>query len=91
MSRHRPSVDALFESVAASAGKQALGIILTGMGSDGAAGMKQLPDVGCHTIAQNEASCLIYGMPKKAVEYGGVREVLSLDDIPAVLANTASA
>lgn len=79
--RHKPSVDMLFHSVAAVAGKQVLGIILTGMGNDGAAGMKAMHDAGAQTIAQDESSCVVFGMPKAAIELGGVDKILPLERI----------
>jgi len=85
VSRHRPSVDVLFRSAARYAGCNAVGAILTGMGDDGAAGMKELLDGGAHTIAQDEASCVVYGMPKEAVAHGGVMRELPLDQIAAGL------
>ncbi len=81
VSRHRPSVDVLFESVARVAGKNALGAIMTGMGGDGAAGLLSMRKAGAMTIAQDEASCIVYGMPKEAVRFGGVQLVSPLDDI----------
>ncbi|HEY8906403.1 MAG TPA: chemotaxis protein CheB, partial [Rhodoferax sp.] len=81
VSRHRPSVDVLFRSVAKCAGKNALGIIMTGMGDDGARGLKELHDTGARTLAQDEESCVVYGMPKEAVKLGAVDRVLPLDDI----------
>lgn len=78
---HRPSVDILFNSVAQYAGNNSLGIILTGMGNDGARGMKAMYDSGAYNIAQDEASSVVYGMPKVAVDSGGVNKVLSLDQI----------
>jgi two-component system chemotaxis response regulator CheB len=89
VSRHRPSVDILFRSVARFAGKNAVGVILTGMGSDGAGGMKEMKDCGAANIAQDEASCVVYGMPKEAVARGGVDHVLPLADIPAKLLQLA--
>jgi two-component system chemotaxis response regulator CheB len=87
VNRHRPSVDVLFRSVANIAGANALGVILTGMGKDGAHGMRELHDLGCWTIAQDEASCVVFGMPKEAIALGGVSEVLPLDRIgPALVA-----
>ncbi len=87
VSRHRPSVDVLFRSVSRYAGANAIGVILTGMGRDGAQGMKLMHDAGAHTIAQDEASCVVYGMPKEAVEAGGVNRVLPLAEISqAILA-----
>ncbi|MBS1154125.1 MAG: cheB [Proteobacteria bacterium] len=82
VNRHRPSVDVLFRSVAASKlGKCTLGVILTGMGKDGALGMREMHDAGVYTLAQDEASCVVYGMPKEAVTAGGVDEVLPLEDM----------
>lgn len=86
VNRHCPSVDVLYRSVARAAGAHALGIILTGMGDDGARGMKELYDIGATTLAQNEASCVVYGMPKEAVNLGGVSRSLSLHAMaPAIL------
>ncbi len=82
VSRHKPSVDVLFSTVAAVAGDKAIGVILTGMGRDGAAGMKKMHDTGAHTIAQDEESCVVYGMPREAVELGGVDEVVALNRVP---------
>lgn len=81
VNRHRPSVDVLFRSAANVAGSNALGIILTGMGKDGAQGMLEMKQAGAHTIAQSEASCVVFGMPKEAIALGGVDEVLPLKDI----------
>jgi two-component system chemotaxis response regulator CheB len=81
----RPSVDVLFSSVAQIAGTDAVAVILTGMGSDGAQGMKRIRDAGGWTIAQDEASCVVYGMPREAVKAGGVEESHSLARIPAVI------
>ncbi len=85
VSRHRPSVDVLFRSTARYAGKNAVGVILTGMGDDGAKGMREMHDAGAYTIAQDEASCVVFGMPKEAIAAGGVDEVLPLDAIPAAI------
>ncbi len=85
VSRHKPSVDVLFRSTAKSAGANALGIIMTGMGDDGARGMKEMHDAGAHTVAQDEQSCVVFGMPKEAIRTGGVDEVISLDAIPALI------
>ena len=82
VNRHRPSVDVLFRSAANSAGKNAVGVILTGMGKDGAAGMAELKQAGAYNFAQDEASCVVFGMPKEAIAHGGVDEVLPLEDIP---------
>lgn len=83
--RHRPSVDVLFRSVARVAGRNAIGVILTGMGADGARGMKEMKDQGADTIAQDEASCVVYGMPKEAVAMGAVDQIVSLDDIAGAI------
>lgn len=81
VNRHKPSVDVLFRSVADCAGRDALAIILTGMGDDGARGMKALHDKGARTVAQDEASCVVYGMPKEAVALGAVDEVMPLGQV----------
>jgi len=78
VSRHRPSVDVLFRSVAGAAGANALGLILTGMGDDGAAGLLEMKQAGAATLAQDEASCVVYGMPKEAVARGAVDRVIPL-------------
>lgn len=75
-------MDVLFRSGNNAAGKNAMAIIMTGMGDDGSIGIKELFDNGAYTIAQNEASCVVFGMPKKAIEKGAVSEVVSLDEIP---------
>lgn len=90
VSRHRPSVDVLFRSSAQAAGSNAIGIILTGMGDDGAHGMKEMHDAGALTIAQDEASCVVYGMPKEAVKLGGVDASLPLSAIPQLIMQTPS-
>ena len=91
VSRHRPSVDVLFRSAAKCAGKNALGIILTGMGDDGAIGMAEMHESGMSTIAQNEESCAVFGMPKEAIRRGGVDRILHLDEIaPAILSFVGS-
>jgi two-component system chemotaxis response regulator CheB len=81
VSRHRPSVDVLFRSAARYAGKNAVGVIMTGMGDDGAHGMKEMFDAGAVTIAQDEATCVVYGMPHEAVKMGGVNKVMPLQNI----------
>jgi two-component system, chemotaxis family, protein-glutamate methylesterase/glutaminase len=81
VSRHRPSVDVLFRCAARYAGKNAVGVILTGMGDDGASGMKEMKDAGAWTIAQNEATCVVFGMPHEAIKRGGASVVLPLDEI----------
>jgi two-component system chemotaxis response regulator CheB len=85
VSRHRPSVDVLFRSVARTAGRNALGIIMTGMGDDGARGLKEMREAGARTLGQDEDSCVVYGMPKEAMKAGGVERELSLDAIPAAI------
>ena len=79
--RHRPSVDVLFRSAARYAGKNAIGVIMTGMGDDGSRGMKEMHDSGAYTIAQDEASCVVFGMPNEAIKLGGVDSVLGLGAI----------
>lgn len=81
VNRHKPSVDVLFRSAADCAGRDALAIILTGMGDDGARGMKALHDKGARTVAQDEASCVVYGMPKEAVALGAVDDVMPLGQV----------
>ena len=81
VSRHRPSVDVLFRSAARYAGKNALGVIMTGMGDDGAKGMLELKQAGAYTIAQDEASCVVFGMPKEAIKLEAVDSILPLDEI----------
>ena len=81
VNRHRPSVDVLYRSAANNAGKNAIGIILTGMGKDGAAGMKEMHEAGAHTFAQDEASCVVFGMPKEAIAHGGVDEIVPLNEM----------
>ncbi len=81
VSRHRPSVDVLFRSAAKYAGKNVLGVIMTGMGDDGAKGMKEMRDAGAQTIAQDEATSVVFGMPKEAIKAGGVEKILPLEKI----------
>ncbi|KJV32641.1 chemotaxis protein CheY [Aquitalea magnusonii] len=81
VSRHKPSVDVLFRSAAKFAGRNALGIIMTGMGDDGARGLKEMHDAGAKTIAQDEDSCVVFGMPKEAIKLGAADEVMPLDNI----------
>ncbi len=83
--RHRPSVDVLFRSAARYAGPNAVGVILTGMGDDGARGMLEMKQAGAFNIAQDEASSVVFGMPKEAIKLDGVHKVLSLDHIPAAI------
>ncbi|MGB2831595.1 MAG: chemotaxis response regulator protein-glutamate methylesterase [Methylotenera sp.] len=91
VNRHKPSVDVLFDSAAACAGKNAVGVILTGMGKDGAAGMAQMKHAGAYNFAQNEESCVVYGMPREAVAQGGVDEVAHLNDLPKLVLNYLTA
>jgi len=81
VNRHRPSVDVLFRSVAKCAGANALGVIMTGMGDDGAAGLSEMRKAGARTLAQDEESCVVYGMPKEAVKRGGVERLVPLNAI----------
>ena len=78
---HRPSVDVLFESAAQVLGQRAIGVILTGMGKDGAAGMSRLKQAGGYTLAQDEASCVVFGMPREAIALGAAAEVVALPDL----------
>ncbi len=81
VSRHRPSVDVLFRSAARYAGKNVVGVIMTGMGDDGARGMSEMKEAGAYNIAQDEASCVVFGMPNEAIKKGGVDKVISLEKI----------
>lgn len=81
VNRHRPSVDVLFRSTARYAGANAIGVIMTGMGDDGAKGLLEMKQAGARTVAQDEKSCVVFGMPKEAIKLGGVEKVLSLDSI----------
>ena len=85
VNRHRPSVDVLFRSVAKFAGSNALGIIMTGMGDDGARGMKEMHDAGAKTLAQDEASCVVFGMPREAIKLNAVDQILPLDKLPEAM------
>lgn len=85
VSRHRPSVDVLFRSAAQAAGPNAIGVILTGMGDDGAEGLREMKGAGARTLAQDEASCVVFGMPKEAIARGAVDEILPLNMISAAL------
>ena len=89
VNRHRPSVDVLFRSVAHCAGKNALGVIMTGMGDDGARGLKELRDTGAHTVAQDEATCVVFGMPKEAIKLGAAERVLPLQNISTEILRAA--
>jgi len=91
VNRHRPSVDVLFESVAEAAGRRAAGAILTGMGKDGALGLLAMKRAGGRTIAQDEASCAVFGMPREAIAIGAVDEVAPLTEIAPRLLSWAAA
>jgi two-component system, chemotaxis family, protein-glutamate methylesterase/glutaminase len=82
VNRHKPSVDVLFRSVAQQAGRNAIGVLLTGMGKDGAVGLKEMRDVGSPTIAQDEATCVVFGMPREAIALGAASQVMGLHEIP---------
>ena len=90
VNRHRPSVDVLFRSTARYAGANAVGVILTGMGDDGARGLLEMHDAGAHTVAQDEASCVVFGMPAEAIKRGGVDRILPLDQIAGALLRAAA-
>jgi len=85
VNRHRPAVDPMFYSVAKYAGANSVGVILTGMGNDGAAGMLEMKKSGAYNLAQDEASCVVFGMPKEAIKAGGVDKILPLSDIPSAI------
>jgi two-component system chemotaxis response regulator CheB len=78
---HRPSVDVLFRSVAKAAGRNALGIVMTGMGSDGALGLKAMRETGAHTVAQDEATSVVFGMPREAIKLGAAQSILPLNEM----------
>jgi two-component system chemotaxis response regulator CheB len=82
VNRHRPSVDVLFRSAAAYAGKNAVGVILTGMGKDGAIGMLEMKNAGAHNFAQDEATCVVFGMPREAIAIGATHDVAPLNELP---------
>lgn len=90
VSRHRPSVDVLFRSVARAAGRNAVGVIMTGMGDDGARGLLEMRQAGARTVGQNEQSCVVYGMPNEAKKLGAVEEEVSLQRIPTTLLRLAA-
>jgi two-component system chemotaxis response regulator CheB len=90
VSRHRPSVDVLFKSVAQFAGRNAVGVIMTGMGSDGAEGLKMMRDAGAATIAQDESSCVVFGMPREAIKLGAADHVTRLNLIPELVLDLAA-
>ena len=89
VSRHRPSVDVLFRSVAKAAGPNAIGVIMTGMGDDGAQGLLEMRQAGAATIAQDEASCVVFGMPKEAIAIGAAESILPLQRIPNAIMGPA--
>lgn len=89
VNRHRPSVDVLFRSCAKFAGRNALGVIMTGMGDDGARGLKEMHDAGAATIAEDESTCVVFGMPREAIKLGAADRVLPLDAIPSAILNSA--
>jgi len=89
VSRHRPSVDVLFRSVAKAAGPNAVGVIMTGMGDDGAQGLLEMRQAGAVTIAQDEASCVVFGMPKEAIAIGAAEAILPLQRIPNAMMSPA--
>ena len=87
--RQRPSVEVLFDSVAQYVGKNAIGVILTGMGSDGADGLLKIKQSGAPTIAQDERSCVVFGMPKEAIKLGAAEKILDLKEIPEAILSYA--
>ncbi|MGZ5202117.1 MAG: protein-glutamate methylesterase/protein-glutamine glutaminase, partial [Telluria sp.] len=91
VNRHRPSVDVLFRSAAQAAGKNAVGVILTGMGKDGAAGMLEMKEAGAWNFAQDEASCVVFGMPREAIAVGAAHEVGALTALPSMVLNHLAA
>lgn len=90
VNRHRPSVDVLFHSCARTLGPHAVGVILTGMGDDGARGLLAMRQAGSHTIAQDESSCVVFGMPKEAIQCGGAEDVMALNRIPTAMLRLAT-
>ena len=92
VNRHKPSVEVLFKSAAAVVGRNAFGIMLTGMGNDGAAAMREMKDAGSYNYVQNEATCIVFGMPREAIAHGAADEVLPLGQIaPALIARLRAA
>ncbi|MEY4763648.1 MAG: hypothetical protein RI907_321 [Pseudomonadota bacterium] len=89
VNHHRPNADVLMKSVAQCAGANAIGVVMTGMGDDGARGLKEMLQAGAQTAAQDEASCVVYGMPKEAVKLGAAQHIVSLDDMPEWLMSAA--
>ncbi|MEJ6472713.1 chemotaxis response regulator protein-glutamate methylesterase [Pseudoalteromonas piscicida] len=90
VNRHCPSVDVMFRSVAMVAGHNACGIILTGMGADGAKGLLEMREAGAHTVAQDEQSSVVFGMPKEAIKLGGAAEVIALEEVPMLISRQSS-
>jgi two-component system chemotaxis response regulator CheB len=90
INHHRPSVDVLLRSVAQQAGRNAIGVIMTGMGDDGARGLREMHDAGAVTAAQDEQSCVVFGMPREAIKHGAVDDVVSLPDIAGWLLHQAA-
>jgi two-component system chemotaxis response regulator CheB len=90
VSRHRPSVDVLFRSAAQYAGSNAVGIIMTGMGDDGAKGLLEMKKAGAFTVAQDEESCIVFGMPKEAIALGAAAKIVPLSAIPAEILHARS-
>jgi two-component system chemotaxis response regulator CheB len=88
VNRHCPSVDVLFRSVAKCAGRNALGVIMTGMGDDGARGLREMRDAGAHTLAQDEATCVVFGMPKEAIRLEAAVRIVPLETIPGLILNS---
>ena len=88
VNRHCPSVDVLFRSVAKCAGRNALGVIMTGMGDDGARGLREMRDAGAHTLAQDEATCVVFGMPKEAIRLEAAVRIVPLETIPSLILNS---
>lgn len=82
VNHHRPNADVLFKSVAQCAGRNAIGVVMTGMGDDGARGLKEMFNAGAKTAAQDEASCVVFGMPREAIKHGGAQQVVSLEELP---------
>lgn len=90
VSRHKPSVDIMFRSLNNSAGGGAMAIMMTGMGDDGTIAMKELHDNGAYTVAQNEESCVVFGMPAQAIKAGAVKDICHLDEISEYIVNFSS-
>ena len=90
VSRHRPSVDVLFRSVAISVGSKAVGIIMTGMGDDGAQGLSEMKEAARATVAQDEATCVVFGMPKEAISRGAVDAVVPLEQLASAALSVQS-